>query len=121
MKTMTKRLKTTTVIAGFATAAFAAVVLLPGTSAAVRTPVGDGTGTFKAKCAACHGADGSGNTVMGKKMAVRDLRSAEVQKQSDAQLTGIIAKGKGKMPPFGKSLSGDQIRELVAHIRMLRP
>jgi hypothetical protein len=56
---------------------------------------------------------------MGKKLALRDLRSPEVQKQTDAQLSDVITKGKGKMPPFGKTLSG-QIPELVAHIRTLR-
>jgi mono/diheme cytochrome c family protein len=74
---------------------------------------------FKSKCAMCHAADGSGNTAMGKKLAVRDLRSAEVQGQSNAQLTSIIAKGKGKMPGYEKSLSADQIRELVGVVRRL--
>ena len=40
-------------------------------------------GIFKAKCASCHGPDGAGATAVGKAMKVRDLRSAEVQKQSD--------------------------------------
>ena len=97
-------------ITGFAFAALLAVVLFPRPSAAVGAPAGDGAATFKAKC---------GNTPMGKKMALRDLRSPEVQKQTDAQLSDVIAKGKGKMPPFGKSLGG-QIPELVAHIRTLR-
>ena len=67
----------------------------------------------------CHGPDGSGQTPMGRKLNVRDLRSAEVQKQSDADLTQLIGRGKGKMPAFGKSLSEDQIKSLVAHIREL--
>jgi hypothetical protein len=57
---------------------------------------------------------------MGKKLAVRDLRSAAVQGQSDAQLSSIIAKGKGKMPGYEKSLSADQVRELVGFIRRLK-
>ena len=74
---------------------------------------------FKSKCAMCHAADGSGNTAMGKKLAIRDLRSAEVQGQSNAQLTSVISKGKGKMPAYEKSLSPDQVRELVAFVRRL--
>jgi mono/diheme cytochrome c family protein len=74
---------------------------------------------YKSKCAVCHAADGSGNTAMGKKLAIRDLRSAEVQGQSDAQLSKVIAKGKGKMPAYEKSLSADQVRELVGVIRRL--
>jgi mono/diheme cytochrome c family protein len=82
---------------------------------------GNGTGEaenlFKAKCAVCHGADLSGNTAMGKKLGIRDLRASEVQAQSDAQLQSIIAKGKGKMPGYEKSLSQQQISQLVAFIR----
>jgi mono/diheme cytochrome c family protein len=80
---------------------------------------GDGATQFKARCAACHGADGSGNTAMGKSMKLRDLRSADVQKQTDEELTAIIANGKGGMPTFKDKLTGDQIKQLVAYIREL--
>src|SRR5581483_6555165 len=53
---------------------------------------------YKSKCAMCHAADGSGSTPTGKAMHVRDLRSDEVQKQTDVELTKVIAGGKGKMP-----------------------
>lgn len=79
----------------------------------------DGAALFKAKCAMCHGPDGAGNTPMGKKLNVRDLRSAEVQKQSDTDLMHVIGQGKAKMPAFGKSLSEDQIKVLVSRIREL--
>ncbi len=78
-----------------------------------------GAATYKTKCAACHGADGKGQTTIGKADKIRDLSSAEVQQQSDADLTAIIATGKGKMPAYGKSLKPDQVKELVAHIRSL--
>jgi hypothetical protein len=61
----------------------------------------------------------AGKTPMGQKLNVRDLHSAEVQKQSDAELPQMIAQGKGKMPAFSKTLSADQIKLLVAHIREL--
>ena len=77
----------------------------------------DGATLFKTKCAMCHGADGKGDSPMGKKLNVRDLGSADVQKQSDAELTTIIEKGKNKMPAFGGKLSAEQITTLVAHIR----
>jgi mono/diheme cytochrome c family protein len=79
----------------------------------------DGAGLFKAKCAMCHGPDGAGKTPMGQKLNVRDLHSAEVQKQADAALSQMIAQGKGKMPAFSKTLSADQVKLLVAHIREL--
>ncbi|MBI2816284.1 MAG: cytochrome c [Acidobacteria bacterium] len=80
---------------------------------------GEGEALFKTKCAACHGPDGAGQTPVGKNMKIRDLRSDEVQKQSDTELSELIAKGKNKMPPFEKSLKPDQIKDLVAHIRDL--
>jgi mono/diheme cytochrome c family protein len=77
------------------------------------------TATFRAKCAMCHGPDGSGSEV-GKSMNVPDLRSPVVQKLPDVELAQVIADGKGGMPSFKSSLSAEQIRALVAHIRSLR-
>ena len=74
---------------------------------------------YKTKCAACHGADGKGDTAIGKTNKIRDLSSADVQQQSDADLTTIITTGKSKMPAYGKSLKPDQVKDLVAYIRTL--
>ncbi len=74
---------------------------------------------FKTKCAACHGADGKGEVPMGKKLGARNLSSAEVQGQSDAQLTEVVTKGKNKMPAYDGKLTKEQIGELVAQIREL--
>jgi len=80
----------------------------------------DGGADFKAKCAMCHGADGKGDTAMGKKFGLKDLGSADVQGMSDADLNGIITKGKDKMPAYGEKLSKDQIDGLVKYIRTLK-
>jgi cytochrome c6 len=76
-----------------------------------------GEALYKTKCAVCHGADGKGETTVGKTNKVRDFASADVQKQSDADLTGIITSGKNKMPAYGKSLKPDQVKDLVAYVR----
>jgi cytochrome c6 len=78
----------------------------------------DAAGTYKAKCAMCHGADGKGSA-MGAKMGVRDFTSADVQKQTDAQLAETITKGKGKMPAYDGKLKDTEIKDLVAFIRGL--
>jgi len=75
--------------------------------------------TFKSSCAEGHGADGSGNTSIGKSMHIPELHSAQVQKQSDAQLAEVISNGKNAMPPFKGTLNPDQINGLVAHVRQL--
>ena len=97
----------------------AMAAMLLSSSNARASAMGDGAATFKAKCVACHGADGSGATAMGKKLGIRSLGSPEVQSQSDAKLFAVIAKGKGKMPSYEKSLGADQINDLVAYIRQL--
>ena len=79
-----------------------------------------GPDLFKAKCAACHGPDGAGQTAMGKNLKLRDLGSADVQKLSDGELNTIIDKGKGKMPAYGGKLSSTQIDDLVKFIRSLK-
>lgn len=75
--------------------------------------------TFQAKCAMCHGADARGNTPIGKKFNIPDLRAAGVQKQSDDELVGVITKGKPPMPAFGGELSTGEIHDLVSYIRDL--
>lgn len=78
----------------------------------------DAAGTYKAKCVACHGADGKGSA-MGQKMGTHDFTSADVQKETDPQLTEIITKGKAKMPSYDGKLKDTEIKDLVAYIRSL--
>jgi cytochrome c6 len=73
---------------------------------------------YKSKCAACHGADGTGSA-MGKKMGAHDFTTADVQKMSDAELTDTITNGKNKMPKYG-SLKPEEVKGLVAYIRTLK-
>lgn len=80
----------------------------------------DGAPIFKAKCAMCHGPDGAGQTTMGKNLKLRDLRSAEVQKQTDAEIGKWIADGKGKMPAYKAKLPAADIGALVDFIRSLK-
>ena len=79
----------------------------------------DAAALYKAKCASCHAADGSGDTAMGKAMKLRDLRSADVQKQTDKELYTLTADGKGKMPAYKAKLSEAEINGLVAYMRDL--
>ena len=97
---------------------FLAATIAPSLAQGQNAPT-DGAGLFKAKCAMCHGPAGAGKTPMGQKLNVRDLHSADVQKQADAALFQMIAQGKGKMPAFSQKLTDDQIKLLVAHIRDL--
>lgn len=75
----------------------------------------DAAADYKAKCAGCHGADGS-KSMMGAK----PLNGPDVQKMSDAELTSAITDGKGKMPAYKGKLTDAQISDLVKYIRTLK-
>ena len=80
----------------------------------------DGGTVFKAKCAACHGADATG------KPAVKapSLVSPEAKKLTDAELTDAIANGGKEQKPMHqfskKGMTPDQIKMVVAYIRSLQ-
>ena len=68
--------------------------------------------------AAAHGSDGAG-TAVGKSLKVADLRSAEVQKKSDADLIQSVSDGKGNMPGFKGNLTDDEIHAAITFVRTL--
>ena len=74
---------------------------------------------YKTNCVVCHSADGSGSSSTGKAMHAKDLRSDEVQKQSDGALSEVITRGRGKMPAFGGKIKPDDVTKLVSYIRAL--
>ncbi len=96
------------------------LIFLPAISETTFAGEVDGTSVYKAKCAACHGADGTGSTPMGKKLGLRDLGSADVQKMTDAELAKIATDGKGKMPAFKGRLSEEEINAVVKHLRTFK-
>lgn len=118
MKIHVKKILAIITISSFA---LAIALLLGSSSQATSAAIAvDGVALYKSKCASCHALDGSGNTAAGKAAKLRDLRSAEVQAQSDAQLLKIIGKGKGKMPGYEKSVGADGVTLLVAYIRSMK-
>jgi mono/diheme cytochrome c family protein len=107
----------TTLIAGIV----ASLLLLGSTSmAAQHNEQAESAGLYKSHCAMCHGADGTGNTPMGKRLNLKDLASAEVQHMTDADFKQIIENGKGKMPAFKSKLKAEQVQDLVAYLRTLK-
>lgn len=69
--------------------------------------------TFQAKCAACHGKDGKGQSDMAKKLGVKNLT---VTKLSAAEIEKVIANGKGKMTPWKGKLSDAEIASLAKYV-----
>jgi cbb3-type cytochrome c oxidase subunit III len=77
-----------------------------------------GKSAFKTNCIACHGADGAGTT-LGKSMKAPDLRTDEIQKKPEAELTDAINEGKGNMPGFKSRLTPEQVTALIAYVHEL--
>jgi mono/diheme cytochrome c family protein len=93
--------------------ALALFLILPNLSWAAD----DGAGIYKAKCAACHGAD-----LAGKPAAkIPSLVGDDAKKASDADLTDMIANGgkdKKAMHAFAnKGVTADQVKMVIAYIR----
>jgi mono/diheme cytochrome c family protein len=79
-----------------------------------------GDATYKAKCAMCHGADGTGNTPIGKNMKIRSFKSPEDIKATDAVLAKQTKEGVGKMQGYAGKLTDAQIQDVVTYIRTLQ-
>ena len=94
----------------------AATLVAPMTAAFAQS----GADNYKAKCAMCHGADGTGKAAM----KVPSFKTPESIKESDADLTAAIKNGKGtgtiKMPPYAGKLTDAQIKDLVVYVRTLQ-
>lgn len=110
-------LHTAAAVLAVAVAMSAMSALAPPLAAA---PAQDGAMLFRDRCMLCHGADGSGNTSMGKAVKAGDLRSAPIQSQTDAQLAATVSKGKGSMPAFETLLSKQEIAAVVRYLRTFK-
>jgi len=77
-------------------------------------------------CAKCHGADGKGQTKVGKKLNIKDYTDAKVQaamKDEEiikATTESISEKGKEKMKAYKDELSAAEIKDFVAYIRKFK-
>lgn len=102
------------------------VVVIALFGSALTTWAADAKTNWDDGCAKCHGADGSGNTKIGKKLSIRDLTDAAVQGQFTddeafkALKAGLKDKdGKTRMKPV-EELSDDDIKALVQYVRSLK-
>lgn len=76
---------------------------------------------YAQNCARCHGADGRGQTALGKSLDVPDIADANWQKRhSNKSIAAKIGRGGNGMPAFSKKLSAKDINALVAYVRSLK-
>ncbi|KAB2641236.1 MAG: cytochrome c [Verrucomicrobia bacterium] len=82
---------------------------------------GGGAEVYAKNCASCHGKDGKGETVMGKKAKVKDYTDAKVQASfTDAEALKMILEGKEKMKAYKDKVTEAEAKELVAYIRTFK-
>jgi cytochrome c553 len=105
------------------------IILLAGVvgfAAALAASAAEPKETWGASCARCHGADGKGQTTMGRRLGAKDYTDASVQ----AALTDEAAfkaikegfkdkDGKALMRP-AENLSDADIKGLVAYLRTFK-
>lgn len=92
-----------------------------GSGAAYAADAKAGQAIYDKSCKSCHGADGAPNAGVAKmlKTEIPDLKSSQVQSQSDADLKKVITQGKGKMKPVS-SVTGAAADDVVAYVRSLK-
>lgn len=98
-------------------------------SAAGSAQAADSKQVFDFYCAQCHGTDGKGKGINVTKDFATDPRnltdSSEMAKRSDEDLRGVIKDGgpsiskSALMPPWGSTLTADEVEGLVKYIRKL--
>ena len=104
----------------------ALVALIPASVLRVAAQA-DPKETWTQHCMRCHGADGTANTKMGRKLSIKDLTQQRVQMRlTDNRIEEAIAEGlrddegKEEMPAFREKLSEPERRALIAFVRSLK-
>jgi mono/diheme cytochrome c family protein len=103
-------MKTTKLVMLVMTIAVALFILIPNLSWAE-----DGASVYKAKCAACHGADGAGKPAA----KIPSLTGDDAKKLSETDLSKAVTE-KPKHAGIAKSLTPDQVKMIVSYIRDLQ-
>lgn len=94
-------------------------------AALLSASAGDAKATYEKECAKCHGKDGKGQTVMGKKQGAKDYTDPKVQENLTDEAAfkaikeGYKKDGKQLMKP-SEGLSDDEIKAVVAYMRKFK-
>ena len=93
---------------------------------ALSASAADAKATYEKDCAKCHGKDGKGQTITGKKQGAKDYTDAKVQAELKDEAAFKAIKegyknkdGKEVMKP-SEGLSDDEIKGLVAYMRKFK-
>ncbi len=93
-----------------------------GTVAATAGDPTEGATIYAQKCSPCHGAQGKGDGPLSKGLTTKPRNhtdGAYMKTRTDEDLLQVIRDGKPPMPPWGKVLSEQQMRSVLAYVRTL--
>ena len=80
----------------------------------------EGAELYRIYCAMCHGADGSGESLLAEHLPrLPDLRSPVLARRPDGRLYAVILRGGFRMPAYGDALSEHERWAVVHHLRLL--
>ena len=114
MKTKITSIKTILILAGLVAASVG-----PSRAAEVKE-------NWEKNCQKCHGADGKGQTKMGRQSGVKDYTDRKVQAEMKDENAikiikeGIVEKDKKKMDPYKDKFTDEEIKALIAYIRAFK-
>ena len=94
------------------------LIVTLGAGATAVSAAEDGKALYEAKCASCHGKDGTAKAMA---KGSRSFNDPAFQSESVDAIVKVTADGKGKMPGYKDKLSADQMQAIAAHIKTLKP
>lgn len=97
-----------------------AIVVIGGFAFSGDSAFAAGVDIYKQNCLLCHGEKGDGQGPMAQGLTPKpaDFTDKEhMAKDTDEELIEAIKMGKGPMPPFGGTLSDQEIKDVLQYIR----
>ena len=72
---------------------------------------------YQARCAVCHGSDGTGRGPGGIRLGARNLADSRwFTKQEEATLVASLLQGRGAMPGFQRQLTEAEAKRLLTEV-----
>jgi cytochrome c6 len=104
----------------------ASLIALCLAASALSARAADAKENWEKNCQKCHGADGKGETAMGKKLKIKDYTDAKVQAEmKDEAMVKMIKEGKKEgdktlMKAYADVFSDTEVKDLVAFVRKFK-